>query len=95
MMATNDPIWLHMPAAYDPIIKRCEYVHMTRSWNNPVYFMKTKDKDILRYVLHKMYKWCFPDGYDSYSREQDFHAALEDIALNPMDSVEQWVSNMN
>lgn len=57
--------------------------------------MKTKDKDILQYVLVKLYHWAFPNGYDQFQREMDFHAALEDIALNQIDSLEDFVSSMN
>ncbi len=80
MMATNDPIWIHMSTAMDPIRKRCEWVHMTRPWTKPAPFMSTKDKNILKYVQWKLWKLCFPQGYDSYLAEQAYNTALDEIA---------------
>ena len=80
MMATNDPLWINMSTAAEPIRKRCEWVHMTRPWNKPAPFMSTKDKEILQYVQHRLWKTCFPKGYDTYITEQEYNQALDEIA---------------
>ncbi len=101
MMATNDPIWIHMSSAQDPIRRRCEWVHMTRPWNKRVLFMHTKDKRILKYVLNRLYKWAFPQGYNLWKNDTQFMEAIHEIddsllAMHGSDnSVLEFASEMN
>lgn len=102
MMATNDPIWVHMSSAADPIRKRCEYVHMTRPWTKPAKFMSTKDKDILKYVQNRLWKDCFPNGYESYKEQELFMEVVDELddetlalAAEHMPTLEEFVSSMN
>ncbi len=94
MMATNDPIWIHMSSAADPIKRRCEYVHMTRAWNKRSMYMHTKDKTILKYVLKRLYDTCFPRGYASWKNDlnmREDHFAL----IAELESIQDYVSEMN
>ena len=84
LMATNDPIWINMSTAYEPIARRCEMVHMTAPWGKKAYFFQTKDKTILQYVLHRLYKFCFPDGYNVWKNDQEFIEAIEDVDIPGM-----------
>ena len=100
MMATNDPIWSHMSSACDPIRKRCEFVHMTRAWTKPAPFMSTKDKGILQYVQHRLFRELFPNGYDEWLAADAFTVHMDELSdqelLNlPPVNIDDFVSEMN
>ena len=97
LMATNDPIWTHMASASDPIRRRCEWVHMTRVWNKRVLYMHTKDKNILQYVLHRLYQDCFPRGYGQWKHDNDYKSAIDQMFQNAQEIIEldNFVSEMN
>ena len=100
LMATNDPIWIHMSTAAEPIRKRCEFVHMTRPWTKPAPFMSTKEKDILQYVQHRIYRELFPNGYDEWLLTDHFQTQIEEtdieevVNMPPVD-LDNFVSEMN
>ncbi len=100
MMATNDPIWINMSTAADPIRKRCEFVHMTRPWTKPVAYMCTRDKDILQYVQNRLFRELFPQGYDEWLMGDQFMQHIDEVsdqdllAMPPVD-LDNFVSEMN
>ena len=87
MMATNDPIWINMSSAADPIKKRCEFVQMVRPWTKPAYFMSTRDKDILKYVQNRIWKDCFPEGYEAYLTQELFKQGIDEITDEEMSAI--------
>jgi hypothetical protein len=102
MMATNDPIWINMSTAADPIRKRCEYVHMVRPWVKPAKFMSTRDKGVLCYVQNRLWKECFPNGYDSYLEGELFNEVMDEmpddilaLAAEHIETLEDFVSTQN
>jgi hypothetical protein len=102
MMATNDPIWINMTTAMDPIKKRCEFIHMVRPWTKPAKFMSTRDKEILQYVQNRLFKEAFPNGYDAYLNEELFNDVVDELddetlalAAEHMPTLEEFVSTMN
>ena len=100
MMATNDPIWINMSSAADPIRKRCEFIHMTRPWTRPVAYMCTRDKDILQYVQNRLFRELFPNGYDEWAMSDAFQHHVEELSdqdlmsMPPVD-IDNFVSEMN
>ena len=108
LMATNEPIWQHMACAADPIRRRCEWVKMVRPWHKKVMFMHTKDKETLKYVLHRLYNHCFPEGYETWKNDTafiDMIGEIQDLTdiINNHDpdyldnqlNVDDFVSEMN
>ncbi len=103
MMATNDPIWINMSTAADPIRKRCEYVHMTRPWTKPAPYMSTRDKNILQYVQNRLFNECFPRGYDEWLTGNRFQSQIDEItdedlvalAAREAFDIDDFVSEMN
>ena len=99
MMATNDPIWTHMASASDPIRRRCEWIHMKRPWNKKVMYMHTKDKNILKYVLARLYKECFPMGYTTWKHDYDYQRVIDQMFEDAQEvinnDIEDFVSEMN
>ena len=103
MMATNDPIWINMSTAADPIRKRCEFIKFTRAWTKPAPFMSTKDKNILQYVQNRLFKELFPNGYDEWLAQDMFQQGIEEITDEELAEIEiahpfnvdDFVSEMN
>lgn len=44
--------------------------------------MKTEDKDILQFVQWRLYKECFPNGYDEWEIEEEFNKTVIEQAFN-------------
>ena len=63
--------------------------------------MHTKDKRILKYVLNRLYKWAFPQGYNLWKNDTQFMEAIHEIddsllAMHGSDnSVLEFASEMN
>ena len=100
LMATNEPIWIHMSTAIDPIKKRCEYIKLTRAWDKPVKFMSTRDKNILQYVQNRLFRELFPNGYDEWLMTEQFTSHIdeftdEELANLPPINIDNFVSEMN
>ncbi len=79
LMATNEPIWLHMASAAEPITRRCEMIKMIKPWRKRTIFMHTTDKQILQYVLYRLYQHCFPHGYDTWKNDSQFLELFNEI----------------
>lgn len=62
--------------------------------------MSTKDKEILKYVQNRLYRDCFPNGYDEWKMGQDFQQAMEEVepeqllAQAPI-NLDDFVTEMN
>ncbi len=103
LMATNDPIWIHMSTAGDPIRRRCEWIHMTRPWTKKCMYMHTRNKNILKYALRRLYDECFPNGYDQWKHDNDYKQTIDqmwediEVAIENIEgeSLDNYVSEMN
>ncbi len=100
LMATNEPIWINMSTAAEPIRKRCEFIQMKRAWTGPTNFMSTREKDMLQYVQNRLWRELFPNGYDEWLLSESFNKTVEEADIDelmtrePVD-IDNFVSEMN
>ena len=93
LMATNDPLWVNMQSAADPILRRCEYIRMGKPSPRGLRHLHIKDKEVQKYALHKVYKWCFPNGYDQWRMDNEMYEtvfALEDMLETEVELMEPY-----
>ena len=73
MMATNDPLWINMGAAKDPILRRCEYIVVRKPAPRGLKNLHLKNPEYRKYALYCLYKFCFPDGYDTWKMDNEIY----------------------
>lgn len=62
--------------------------------------MATKDKEILKYVQNRLWKECFPDGYEAWAITDSMTDFIEEVtdeelANMPTINLDDFVSEMN
>ncbi len=79
MMATNDPLWINMGAARDPILRRCEYLHVTKPAPRGLKNLHLKDPEYRKFALWTLYKFCFPDGYETWKMDNEMYEEIVEM----------------
>ena len=77
LMATNDPIWIGFSTAYDPLVRRCEFIHVTRPAPKGLKNLFL-GLDARKEALYKLYKFCFPDGYETWKMDTEMYETVFD-----------------
>ena len=67
--------------AAEPILARCEYLPV-RGGLPKLKFIRPKDRDILKFVLKRIFAETFPNGYELFKHTEEINDTVDAAILH-------------